>query len=70
MPLYNEHSGDLDRCYGLTTLKDRATQLLIKFVPNDPKFCQRPVYSPRRDGSLRTLGLIFRLFVSELWSFS
>ena len=40
MPLYIEQSGDLDRCYGclthwlthwLTTLKDRATQLLIKY---------------------------------------
>ena len=39
MPLYIAQSGDLDRCYrclthGLThsqTLKDRATQLLIKY---------------------------------------
>ena len=36
MPLYIEQSGDLDRCYrclthSLTTLKDRATQLLIKY---------------------------------------
>ena len=35
MPLYIEQSGHLDRCYrcltdSLTTLKDRATQLLIK----------------------------------------
>ena len=36
MPLYIAQSGDLDRCYrcltdSLTTLKDRATQLLIKY---------------------------------------
>ena len=36
MPLYIEQSGDLDRCYRcltdrLTTLKNRATQLLIKY---------------------------------------
>ena len=36
MPLYIAQSGDLDRCHAcltdrLTTLKDRATQLLIKF---------------------------------------
>ena len=39
MPLYIEQNGDLDRCHGslthsLThskTLKDRATQLLIKY---------------------------------------
>ena len=36
MPLYIAKSGDLDRCYRcltdrLTTLKDRATQLLIKY---------------------------------------
>ena len=36
MPLYIAQSGDLDRCYRcltdrLTTLKDRATQLLIKY---------------------------------------
>ena len=31
MPLYIAKSGDLDRCYGLTTLKDRATQLRIKY---------------------------------------
>ena len=36
MTLYIEQSGDLDRCYqclthSLTTLKDRATQLLIKY---------------------------------------
>ena len=36
MPLYIEQSGDLDRCYrcltlSLTTLKERATQLLIKY---------------------------------------
>ena len=36
MPLYIAKSGDLDRCYrcltdSLTTLKDRATQLLIKY---------------------------------------
>ena len=36
MPLYIAQSGDLDRCHAclthsLTTLKDRATQLLIKY---------------------------------------
>ena len=36
MPLYIAQSGDLDRCHRcltdrLTTLKDRATQLLIKY---------------------------------------
>ena len=36
MPLYIAQSGDLDRCYRcltdrLTTLKDRATQLLKKY---------------------------------------
>ena len=38
MPLYIAQSGDLDRCYhnafqtrSLPTLKDRATQLLIKY---------------------------------------
>ena len=36
MPLYIAKSGDLDRCYrcltdSLTTLKDSATQLLIKY---------------------------------------
>ena len=36
MPLYIAQSGDLDRCYRcltdrLTTLKDRATQLLIEY---------------------------------------
>ena len=36
MPLYIEQSGDVDRCHGcltdwLTTLKDRATQLLIRY---------------------------------------
>ena len=36
MPLYIEQSGDLDRCYrcqtlSLTTLKERATQLLINY---------------------------------------
>ena len=36
MPLYIEQSGDLDRCHqclthSLATLKDRATQLLIKY---------------------------------------
>ena len=36
MPLCIAQSGDLDRCYRclthlLTTLKDRATQLLIKY---------------------------------------
>ena len=36
MSLYIEQSGDLDRCYRcltdrLTTLKNRATQLLIKY---------------------------------------
>ncbi len=36
MPLYIAKSGDLDRCYRcltdrLTTLKDSATQLLIKY---------------------------------------
>ena len=36
MPLYIAQSGDLDRCYRcltdrLTTLKDRATQLLIQY---------------------------------------
>ena len=36
MPLYIAKSGDLDRCYrcltdSLTTLNDRATQLLIKY---------------------------------------
>ena len=35
MPLYIEQSGDLDRCYRCLTdrqtLKDRATQLLIKY---------------------------------------
>ena len=36
MPLYIAQSGDLDRCYRcltdrLTTLKDSATQLLIKY---------------------------------------
>ena len=36
MPLYIAQSGDLDRCYRCltdrqTTLKDRATQLLIKY---------------------------------------
>ena len=36
MPLYIAKSGDLDRCYrcrtdSLTTLKGRATQLLIKY---------------------------------------
>ena len=35
MPVYNEQSGDLDRCHGsLThsmTLRDSATQLLIKY---------------------------------------
>ena len=36
MPLYIAQSGDLDRCYRcltdrLTTLKDRATQLLIMY---------------------------------------
>ena len=40
MPLYIAQSGDLDRCYrcltdslthSLTTLKDSATQLLIKY---------------------------------------
>ena len=40
MPLYIEHSGDLDRCYrcltdSLTTLKDSATQLLIKYKSGD-----------------------------------
>ena len=37
MPLYIAQSGDLDRCDrcltdSLTTLKDRATQLLIKYM--------------------------------------
>ena len=36
----------------------------------DPKFCQRPVCSPRRDGSFRTVGSILWLFVSELQPFS
>ena len=34
MPLYIAQSGDLDRCHGCLThshLKDRATQLLIKY---------------------------------------
>ena len=37
MPLYIAQSGDLDRCHGCPTdydwqtLKDRATQLLIKY---------------------------------------
>ena len=35
MPLYIEQSGDVDRCYRCLTdsqtLKDRATQLLIKY---------------------------------------
>ena len=36
MPLYIAKSGDLDRCYrclthSLTKVKDRATQLLIKY---------------------------------------
>ena len=36
MSLYIAQSGDLDRCYrcltdSLTTLKDRATQLLIRY---------------------------------------
>ena len=36
MPLYVEQRGDLDRCHAcltdrLTTLNDRATQLLIKY---------------------------------------
>ena len=33
MPLYIAQSGDLDRCHasGRTTLKDSATQLLIKY---------------------------------------
>ena len=40
MPLYIAQSGDLDRCYRcltdrLTTLKDRATQLLIKYKPRN-----------------------------------
>ena len=40
MPLYIEHSGDLDRCYrcltdSLTTLKDSANQLLIKYKSGD-----------------------------------
>ena len=39
------------------------------WLPCDPIFWQRPVFSPRRDGPFATLGSIFRLFVSELWSF-
>ena len=36
-----------------------------RFLPYHPKFCQRPVCSPWRDGSFRTLGSIFLLFFSE-----
>ena len=38
----------------------------ICFLPYDPRFCQRPVCSPRKDGSFPTLQSIFRLFVSGL----
>ena len=41
----------------------------IRFLPYNPKFCQRPVCSPRKDGPFRILGLIFWHFVSELQSF-
>ena len=51
MPLYIAKSGDLDRCYRcltdwLTTLKDRATQLLIKYksgalVTKEKNCCSR-----------------------------
>ena len=39
------------------------------FMPCEPKLCQRPVCSPRRDGSFPNLGSIFQLFVSELWPY-
>ena len=61
MPLYIAKSGDLDRCYrcltdSLTTLKDRATQLLIKYksgalVTQSNSFCRSP-YSDKKSSFL------------------
>ena len=42
----------------------------VRFLPCDPKFCQSPVCSLRRDNSFPTFGTIFWLLVSELRSFS
>ena len=42
----------------------------FRFLPNDTKFCQRFVCSPRRDSPFRTLASIFRLFFFELLHFS
>ena len=41
-----------------------------RFLPYNPKFCQRPVCSPLRNGSFPTLESIFRHSLSELWQFS
>ena len=39
--------------------KNSVFSLRIRFLPYDPKFCQRPVCSPRRDGSFPTFRTIF-----------
>ena len=36
------------------------------FLPYDPNFGQRPIFSPLRKGSFHTLGTVLRLFVPEL----
>ena len=80
MPLYIEPSRDLDRCHGclthsLTTLKDRATQLLIKyksrnvicsiiFYVNLPEFPSRLDLHPRGWWLLELSQL-----VQVVWSF-
>ena len=52
MPLYIAQSGDLDRCYRrLTdsqTLKDRATQLLVKYKSGTlvTRFCKNLMVVP------------------------
>merc|ERR1712121_525067 len=38
----------------------------IRFLLQDPGFCQWPVCNPLRDGRFGTFGSIFKLFVSEL----
>ena len=54
---------------GFLFLKTRISAKKIRFLQYDPKFCQWPVCSPRRNGSFCTLGSIFGLFVSELRPF-
>ena len=39
----------------------------IRFLPLDPKFCQWPVCSPRRGGTLATLGSIFEKKKDHKW---